>query len=77
MLRNFKQDWMVNMDELIFEEYERLHYNNIIYLLGFKAICKYCKDKAVPTEDIMVIGKIIEKTLNEIKPSPTEAENNA
>ena len=29
------------------------------------------------TEDIMVIGNIIEKTLNEIKPSPTEAENNA
>lgn len=38
---------------------------------------KYDERPAIPTEDIMVIGNIIEKTLNEIKPSPTEAENNA
>lgn len=67
---------MVNMNELIFEEYDRLNYNYHVCLLGFKAICEYCKDKAIPTDDIMIIGNIIEKVFDELKDAPKEVKNN-
>lgn len=63
------------MKELIFEEYNRLNYNYNVCLMGFRAICKYCKDTASPSKDILVIGDIIEKTLDELKDAPTEDNN--
>ena len=60
------------MNELIFEEYDRLNYNYNVCLLGFKEICEYCKDKAVHTHDIMIIGNIIEKVFDELKDAPKE-----
>lgn len=60
------------MKEVIFSEYERIRYNYDVCLLGFKAICRYCKDIEKPSKDIMVIGDIIEKTLDGLKDAPTE-----
>lgn len=59
-------------NEVIFEEYDRLNYNYNVCLLGFKAICEYCKEKAIPTDDIMIIGNIIEKVFDELKDAPKE-----
>ncbi len=60
------------MKEVIFSEYERIQYNYNVCLLGFKAICEYCKDIENPSKDIMVIGDIIEKALDGLEDAPTE-----
>lgn len=55
---------------------ERIKYNYDVCLLGFKSICRYFKDIDKPSKDIMVIGDIIEMTLDGLKDAPTEIKNN-
>ena len=64
------------MNEVIFEEFERLNLNYNLCLVGLQSILEYCKTIET-SEEMITIANIIEKTLDSLHQVKIEVENNA